>query len=81
MPSAELNVNEFANQIEDILDYLKEEIAAAQAKYEDNANRRREPAPVFKEGDEVWLDTWNIRTKRPLRKLDWKYLGQFKIKH
>ena len=70
MPSAELNADKFANQIEDILNYLKKEMAAAQAKYKNNANYRCEPAPIFKEGDEVWLDTRNIRIKRPSRKLD-----------
>ena len=66
--------------MEDHLAYLKEEIAAAQAKYEDNANRYREPTPVIKIGNEVWLNARNIRTKRPLRKLDWKNLGRFKVK-
>ena len=38
-PPAQINAEEFASVIEDNLDYLREEIAAAQAKYEDNANR------------------------------------------
>ena len=66
--------------MEDLLNYLKEEMAASQAKYEDDANRYREPAPIFNEGNEVWLDAHNIRIKRPLRKLNWKNLGRFKIK-
>ena len=53
MPPAELDANEFANKIENLLDYLKEEMAAAQAKYEDDANRCRESAPIFKKGDKV----------------------------
>ena len=56
MPPAELNAHELATRMEDLLNYLKEEMAAAQAKYEDDANPRRKPAPVFKEGDKVWLD-------------------------
>ena len=46
--------------MKDHLAYLKNEIAAAQAKYKDNANRNREPAPMIKVSDEVWLDVRNI---------------------
>ena len=55
-PPAQVNAEEFANSMEDLCDYLKEKIAAAQAKYEDDANRRREPAPIFNIGDKVWLN-------------------------
>lgn len=77
---AEINAHEYANHMEDILDVLKLEMAAAQAKYEDDANRSRTPAPTFKVGDLVWLDARNFRTKRPARKLDWKNLGRFAVK-
>ena len=40
-----------SNQIEDLLHYRKEEMAASQAKYKNNVNRRREPAPTFSKGD------------------------------
>ena len=79
-PPAQINAEEFASVIEDNLDYLREEMAAAQAKYEDDANRNRDPAPTLHVGDQVWLDARNIRTKRPSRKLDWKNLGRFTIK-
>ena len=79
-PPAQINAEEFANSMEDLCDYLKEEMAAAQAKYEDDANRRRELAPIINVGDKVRLDAWNIRIKRPSRKLDWKNLGRFKVK-
>ena len=77
---AEIKADEYAKHMEDLCELLKVEMAAAQAKYEDDANRTRQPAPIFKVGDEVWLDAKNIRTKRPARKLDWKNLGRFKIK-
>ena len=66
--------------MENHLAYLKNKIAAAQVKYKDNANRNREPAPIIKVGDKVWLNTRNIQIKRSLRKLNQKNLGQFKIK-
>ena len=34
----------------------------------------------YKVGDKVWLSTKNIKTERPLKKLDHKMVGPFKIK-
>ena len=56
--------------MEDHLAYLKDEMAAAQAKYEDDANWNREPAPTIKVSDKVWLNARNVQIKRPSRKLD-----------
>ena len=46
--------------MKDHLAYLKDEMAAAQAKYKDDANRNHEPAPMIKVNDEVWLNARNI---------------------
>lgn len=35
--------------------------------------------PTFKEGDMVYLSTKNITTKRPSHKLDFKYIGPYRI--
>jgi len=51
----------------------------AQAKQAKYANDGRLPAPVFKVGDMVMLDTRNIRTVRPNRSLDFKNRGPFKV--
>ena len=56
--------------MEDHLAFLKEKMAAAQAKYKDDANQHREPTPVLEVGDEVWLNARNIRIKKLLKKLD-----------
>ena len=40
---------------------------------------RRLPIPDFKVGDSVWLNSRNIRTKRPSKKLDHHHLGPFPI--
>jgi len=44
-------------------------------------NRRRSPAPVFKPGDQVYLDASDIRTTRLSPKLSHCRLGPFEIKH
>lgn len=63
----------------DRLDHLKAETALAQSRYEEAANRSRQPAPKFAVGQEVWLDARNLKTLRPKKKLDWKYVGPFKV--
>jgi hypothetical protein len=42
-------------------------------------NRDRLSAPTFKEGDKVYLLNRNIKTKRPVKKLDHLKLGPFEI--
>ena len=45
----------------------------------EQADKDRLPAPVYHEGDEVWLLRRHIQTTRPSSKLDFKHLGRFKI--
>ena len=70
----------FAQKMNSIVDFLRSEMTSAQARYEEQANRRRTPARRFREGQLIWLDSRNIRTLRPQKKLDWKNLGPFPIK-
>ncbi|KAF5239468.1 hypothetical protein FANTH_9943 [Fusarium anthophilum] len=42
-------------------------------------NSKRLEGPTFKEGDMVYLSTKNITTKQPSHKLDFKYIGPYKI--
>jgi hypothetical protein len=39
----------------------------------------RQPAPEYNVGDMVWLDSRNIKTTRPAKKLDDKWFGPFEI--
>jgi len=75
-------------QAEDISSFMKElrnhchaELVWAQARTTDAANRNqhRHPAPVYRVGDKVWLNARNIRTRRPCRKLDDKWIGPFEV--
>jgi hypothetical protein len=68
-----------AQSLKDIHDHLQAEILRAQHRYQESADRRRSPAPAFKEGDKVWLNAKNIVTRRPSRKLDHRRLGPFTI--
>lgn len=78
MPASR-DAESFASDMKSILDHLKAETALAQSRYEEAANRNRQPAPRFTVGQEVWLDARNLKTLRPKKKLDWKYVGPFKI--
>jgi hypothetical protein len=69
---------DFATHLHDIHDRLVENVKAAQdsqARYYDAKHQRVE----FEPGDMVWLNTSNISTSRPSKKLDWKRLGPYKV--
>jgi hypothetical protein len=60
-------------------DHLKKRLQQSfnrAALYHDN-NRRE--TPKWKVGEKVYLNTKNIKTKRPTKKLDWKNVGPFPI--
>jgi len=71
--------NAFVNSMKDIEDFLKQEMAWAQAVYAEKANQKRVPAPAYKVSDRVWLDIRNLKTRRQSKKLDWKHAGPFEI--
>jgi hypothetical protein len=58
---------------------VKENLAAAQAKYKEYHDIHVKEAPPFGVGDMVWLSRKNITTTRPSTKLDFKRLGPYKI--
>jgi transposase InsO family protein len=69
-------VNEFAKRMRSSLEEAK---AALQKSKDDMAqyyNQHRTKAPIFGEGDKVYLDASNVRTTRP-SKLAHRYLGPY----
>ena len=70
----------FAKQMETIHDFCQAEIRTTQARWEENAIKKRRPARRYQPGELVWLNARNIQTLRPQKKLDWKNLGPFKVK-
>jgi hypothetical protein len=70
-----------AQELKQVHEYLKEGIQQSNRNYEKQANRsRREESTEWRVGTKVWLNTKNIRTKRPSKKLDYKKFGPFRIK-
>jgi hypothetical protein len=58
---------------------LQAQLHRAQQRYKEQADKKRDPSPPFKVGDQVWLLRKNIKTSRPSDKLDHKRLGPFRI--
>ena len=71
--------NAFSEKMSEIEGLIRDEMRWAQAVYEETTNRSRAPAPAYRVGDEVWLDTRHIETRRPSKKLDWKNIGKLRV--
>src|SRR5882672_8780829 len=68
-----------AADLKELHQYLHDQIAHALQQYEIHSASCRLPIPPFRVGDTVWLDAHNIKTTRPLKKLDHHFLGLFPI--
>jgi hypothetical protein len=65
--------------LKDLHQYLRDQISKSITQYTSATTTRRLPIPEFRVGDKVWLDSRNIRTKRPSKKLDHRRLGPYPI--
>jgi hypothetical protein len=71
--------NAVADRFDRILTQLTALAKQAAQRYENNANQSRQDAPRFNVGDEVYVDTRNMKTNRPMKKGDDKYAGPYPI--
>jgi len=60
-------------------EYLREQLRLTTHRYREATANRHLPIPDFQVGDRVWLDATNIRTRRPMKKLDHRRLGPYAI--
>ena len=70
---------EYAVDLESLHQYLHEEMAAAQKRYQGPTDARRLPAPDFKVGNQVYVKAKYFRSTRPSKKLSEKDLGPYPI--
>ncbi|KAI0996870.1 hypothetical protein K3495_g11311 [Podosphaera aphanis] len=63
--------DKFVDRIKEAQEFASAAMAAAQQQMEDQANRKRDPAPQFKVDDKVWLSLKNIPSPQPKKKLAW----------
>lgn len=75
IPAAE----DLAKRIKYVSDEAKAMINIAQERYKEQADKSRGIDPDFSVGDMVWLNRKNMKTDRPAKKLDWRYLGPYKV--
>jgi len=76
VPSVEERLESIRNTYEE----LKRNLAKAQEDQERFANMHRKGSQSLKPGDQVWLNSKNIATNRPSKKLDFKRLGPFPVR-
>ena len=68
-----------ATDLETLHQHLRDQLKVAKEAYLCFADRKREDMPDWKVGTKVWLDLHNVKTKRPMKKLDSKHAGPFQI--
>ena len=76
---ASSRAREFAVDLDELHQELRNTISEAQKRYSTSADRRRLPPPDFKVGDKVFVKAQNFRTTRPSKKLSEKFLGPYEI--
>jgi hypothetical protein len=74
-----IEVTEFAERMAKGVEEARAALTKAKDEYAMYYNQRRTPAPKFKPGDRVWLDSSNIHTDRPSAKLADRSLGPYKV--
>jgi len=70
---------DYAVDLELLHQYLREEMANAQLRYQGPADAKRTPAPDFKVGDQVYVKAKYFWSTRPSKKLSEKNLGPYTI--
>ena len=68
-----------AADLKELHEYLRKQIGITITQYQAATINRKLPIPTFKVGDRVWLDSRNIKTKRPSKKLDHRRLGPYPV--
>ncbi len=73
------HAHKMAADLKELHQYLQGQLQHTIKRYQLHSLDRRLPIPNFKVGDSVWLDSRNIKTKRPSKKLDHRFLSPFPV--
>lgn len=74
-----MRAHNIADRFDQILTHLKALSAEAAERYERNANAHRHDAPQYTVGQQVYVDTRNMKTNRPMKKGDDKWAGPYPV--
>jgi len=80
LPTDDQEVRSFVVTMTEFHEHLRTEMGYVQERQQENADRRRLPAPSFQVDYQVWLNAKNISTGRPSRKLDNKRHGPYEVR-
>lgn len=72
-------VDAFVKQMNELNNFLRENMKISQAFYEKHANRHQAIPPSYQVGQKVFVYAKKFKNRRPCKKLDWKNLGPFTI--
>ncbi len=70
---------EFADGIRKTWDEVGSALKMAKENMKQFYDRKRTEAVEYKKGDKVWLEKTNLSTDQPMKKLNDKYFGPFKV--
>ena len=73
------DAEEISGAITKILELLQAKLQLSQEAQTHTANLHHLPSSLYQSGDFVWLNTKNIRTCQPCKKLDNKWIRPFKV--
>ena len=73
------SVNEFKERVKGMLEEAKVALVKSKDNMAQYYNRRWTPAPEYRSGDLVYLNSSDIQTTRPSRKLSHWRLGPFPV--
>ncbi|KAF5698706.1 reverse transcriptase domain-containing protein, partial [Fusarium globosum] len=68
-----------SEDMKDLHEYLRTELEFVRKRMKNYYDPKRLKGPTFSEGDMVYLATKNIKTDRPSHKLDYKFIGPYKV--
>jgi hypothetical protein len=70
---------DYAVDLQDLNQFLREQITFAQQRYKETADRKRIPDPQLQIGDKAFISAKFLRTKRPTPKFSETHLGPYEI--
>jgi hypothetical protein len=73
-------VNEFVKRMKRVHEETAAALRQSSEKSKNNHDRHARPSHEYAPGDQVYLEATNLKTDRPMRKLDDKRFGPFKVK-
>ena len=67
-------------RFDEIYQMLHIHLQQAQGRYKQAADIHRNESPTYQLGDKVLVSLKNVRTDRPMKKLDYRWMGPYRIK-